>query len=424
MKAVYVPWLHFHQPLVWQNNKLVSNLQKMLLSKDSRESWDGKLIARAYKNPAKYIGQLRKEGYKPRIMLDFSGILLESLKNIGKKLNKIKIEGEKIGDIIKFYKKVFKKYPGSIEIAGTAYSHCYFPAIPEKDWVYQVEEWRSIFKKIFGSKQLEKVKGFWFPEMGIPGFEDKLAELIKTIKEVGYEWCILPLQAAEGYDALTLKERIRMTCQPHLIKVKDQSIPTIFRIPTYFIDQQSGFKAEELYKKILQATSFFGESKPAMIVPAGDGENGNFMMNEFFPKVFVPFFKSRINKNISSLTVSDFLFRYYSRNGEMVPKSEIKIKTIGASWVGTHRFWLEGARRLEMVNRINKLSDEFSAVVKHLKGKKLTQTMKKSFDEAKRAFLISETSCYVYWGTDFWFDQGERMIEFARKKIRNIYAHA
>jgi len=45
----------------------------------------------------------------------------------------------------------------------------------------------------------------------------------------------------------------------------------------------------------------------------------------------------------------------------------------------------------------------------------------KDYIEAKRAFLIAETSCYVYWGTDFWFDQGEKAIELARKKMQIIY---
>ena len=79
MKAVYVPWLHMHQPRVWHDGKLMSNLEKMLLSKDSKESWEAKLMARAYKNPAKYVLELGKSGFNPKIMLDFSGILLEDL---------------------------------------------------------------------------------------------------------------------------------------------------------------------------------------------------------------------------------------------------------------------------------------------------------------------------------------------------------
>jgi hypothetical protein len=80
MKAFWIPWLHMHQPLVFVDDKLESNLKKMLLSKDSKESWDAKLIARAYKNPETYVEKLAK--FDPKIVLDFSGILLESLNQL------------------------------------------------------------------------------------------------------------------------------------------------------------------------------------------------------------------------------------------------------------------------------------------------------------------------------------------------------
>jgi hypothetical protein len=31
--------------------------------------------------------------------------------------------------------------------------------------------------------------------------------------------------------------------------------------------------------------------------------------------------------------------------------------------------------------------------------------------------LLAETSCYVYWNNDFWFDQGKRMVEFAYQQM-------
>ena len=424
MIACYVPWLHMHQPLVWLNAKPISNLQKMLLSREHIERWDAKLIARAYKNPANYVKKLKRQGYNPKIMVDYSGILLESLKELSKKnsFTKIKVEERKVGNIIKPLKDVLNKYPDCIEFAGTAYSHCYFPATPEKDWAYQIEEWRKVFRKLFGKKSLERVKGFWLPEMGVPGFEDKLSRLIKTILEAGYEWIILPLQAVEGYEQLSLEKRIQTVCQPHLLKVRGQSIPVIFRTPSYFIDQQSGCDAEELYRKAGEAGRIFDKisNRPALIVPAGDGENGNVMMNEFFPKTFGPFFKNKIDNKISSMLVTEFLYKHYTRNGEITPKSEIKLKTLGASWIGSHGSWIEGTRRLEMTKKIEGLSKRFSERKKALGGRKLDRNLKNSLEQAKKALLIAETSCYVYWDIDFWFDQGEKAIFFAYKKLKGL----
>jgi hypothetical protein len=30
---------------------------------------------------------------------------------------------------------------------------------------------------------------------------------------------------------------------------------------------------------------------------------------------------------------------------------------------------------------------------------------------------LAETSCYIYWNSDFWFDQGEKMVEFAYQQM-------
>jgi hypothetical protein len=409
---VYVPWLHMHQPLVWVNGKLISNLYKMLISESQKVRWDAKLIARAYKNPAKYVKILSEGGFSPKIMLDYSGILLESLDELGKKgiFDEIEIEGEKVGDIIKTFKEVLRKFPEAIEFAGTAYSHCYFPVTPEQDWILQIEEWRETFKKIFGLNNLKRVKGFWLPEMGVPGYEDKLDKLIKVISEY-YEWCILPLQALEGYESLSYEKRIQLACKPHLLKTRNHSIPIIFSAPYYLIDQQAGCEAELLVKKLREAGKIFGKisDKPAFVVPASDGENGNVMMNEFFPKTFIPFFKSEY-ENISSLTVSEFLHSFYEKNGKIVPDDEIKVKSIGASWANHHRFWIEGTKRGELIKEVNEASKKFWEI-----KDKISQ---EDFEDLKKLLLIAETSCYLYWGVDYWFEQGRKIIKTFLEKLK------
>ena len=274
----------------------------------------------------------------------------------------------------------------------------------------QIEEWRNVFRKIFGRRNLERVKGFWLPEMGIPGSAEKLRRLIKIISEY-YEWVILPLQAVEGYEKLSYEQKIQLACQPHLLRVKDVSIPIIFRTPTYFIDQQAGCELNLLYSRLKEAGRIFEKvsNKPALIVPASDGENGNVMMNEFFPKTFVPFFKEVKDEDVFSLTVTQFLHTYYEKNDEIVVTGEVKLKEIGASWVGGHKFWLEGSKRLEMVKKIEKLSRKF------WERKKLLSI--DQFSEIKKMLLIAETSCYVYWGTDFWFKQGEKTIRFVNRML-------
>jgi len=402
MQTVFLPWLHMHQPLIWQGNRLVGNLQKMILSSDSRESWDGKLIARAYRNPADYLMKLKEEGYEPRIALDFSGILLESLEELSESgfFDKVVVEGKKVGNIVQAYKRLLSKYPQCIEFAGTAYAHAYFPAIPKEDYRLQVEAWKDAFASIFGKGLLKRVKGFWLPEMGVPRYEENLKELIRVLLEQGYEWVILPLQAVEGYERMSYAERIRTATKPWKISYGGMEIKVIFRVPTYFIDQQSGVSADDAYRKCLEASEL-SKGQPTLVVTASDGENGNVMMNEFFPKFYQEFFRKKIGNKLQSMLVTEFLESY----GERLETIELKV--LGASWVDGHAAWVEGSRREKINRMLQELSKKF-------------HSLPTADKETKKLFLVAETSCYNYWGTEFWFEQGERTIAAALERINKL----
>jgi hypothetical protein len=399
MKAFWVPWLHMHQPLVFIDDKLESNLKKMLLSKDSKESWDAKLIARAYKNPATYVEKLAK--FDPKVVLDFSGVLLESLNQLSGLLENVYVGEEKIGNIIEAYKIVLRNYPNAIEFAGSAYSHCYFPVTPERDWKWQIEEWRNVFSSIFGESNLKRVKGFWLPEMGVPSYGDKLARLIKILRDFGYEWLILPLFSVKDYHKLTHEQKISLIVKPHKLRVDNQEIVVFFSSPYYFIDQQAGASASYIYDQCIK-TFKFSKDKPALIITASDGENGNVMMNEFFPQTFTEFHTKVKDEKVSSILISDFLEEFYK--GEKL--DEVELSLLGASWVGGHERWIWGEKRTEIARKI----DEISKIVNE-------KVNEKNFKDILRLLLISETSCYVYWGTDYWFSQGEKVLNLLKDKI-------
>ncbi|MEM5793589.1 MAG: glycoside hydrolase [Candidatus Aenigmatarchaeota archaeon] len=417
MKAVYVPWLHMHQPLIWTNGKLIGNIEKMLESNDQKESWEARLMLRAYKNPAKYVEILRKEKLKPKIMLDFSGLLLENLEKIKSTLKDLEVHGEKIGDIIKLYKDVMNKYPDSIEFSGTAYSHCYFPVTPIEDWEFQIKEWRDVFEKLFGKKQLNKVKGFWLPEMGIPGGEKEISHLIRLLKDCGYEWLILPIEAVKDEKRMSFEERIIKTSQPHILKAENQSIKVILRVKYDFIDQQAGCDGNGVYEKSLLASKIFSEisDKPALVAPASDGENGNVMMNEFFPSTFEKFFREKIDDKVSSMTVTEFLNNYYQE-----VKSEIRLEEEGSSWIGSHKNWKEGDERIKINQRISELSDRFHELTNKIKSFQPDQKIINNYNEAKRFLLIAETSCYTYWGMEFWFNQAWETFKHLERMINDL----
>ena len=320
-------------------------------------------------------------------------------------MENVEVNGEVIGDIISLYKEAMDKYPEAIEFAGTAYSHCYFPAISEEDWQMQIEEWKEVFKELFGQKHLKRVKGFWLPEMGVPQ-KERLGKLIQVLKENGYEWMILPIEALKGEKQLGFEQRVMLTSQPHWIEADGEKFPIVFRVKYDFIDQQAGCDANGVYQKTLLAARIFSykSNKPALVVPASDGENGNVMMNEFFPNTFVPFFTSK-HKDVGSMTITEFLKKYYSLKNTIYPEGMVELSHEGSSWIGGHQNWLSGDKRLEMKKEVDELSKEFHKI-------------KKPTKEMKRALLLAETSCYVYWGIDYWFEQGKEMIKNAKKVLK------
>ena len=403
MKAVYLPWLHMHQPMVFSgDNEIEGNLDKMFSSSDSRDQWDARLMAMAYRNPAFWVRNLESEGKQPRVAVDFSGVLLENLEKTKEIYSQEEVNGDIIGDIIELWRQVLHEFPDSVEFSGTAYAHCYFPVTPEEDWAYQVDFWRKMFCSLFGLEPIKRVKGFWLPEMGVPAAEG-LSRLVKLLKSRGYEWLILPIEAVNAERTLTHEKHVETFCHAHVLRTEGGEITVIFRPKYNFIDQQAGCDANGVYNKCLEAARISeksGNKNPALIVPASDGENGNVMMNHFFSDTFIPFFREKQDSEVSSMTITQHLKEY-------PPEDEIELQTIGGSWLGTHSHWNSGDKRLEMKRKIEELSSRFHAA----RGKALRN------EEALKALLLAETSCYIYWNSSFWFDQGEKMIKFAYQKM-------
>jgi hypothetical protein len=384
------------------DNRIIGNLERMLSSDDSRDRWDGRLMARAYRNPAFWVRNLEGEGKHPRVAVDYSGILLENLDRMSELPSHEDVDGNAIGDIIGLWKQVLKEFPDSLEFSGTAYAHCYFPVTPEEDWESQVDFWRKTFCSLFGPESTKRVKGFWLPEMGVPAAE-KLSVLMRLLKSKGYQWLILPVEAVKA-KTLTYEKHVEIFCQPHILRADGEEMTVIFRPKYDFIDQQSGCDANGVYNKCMEAARISekaGRKCPALIVPASDGENGNVMLNHFFSDTFIPFFKEKSDEIVSSMTVTQYLREY-------PPDSEIELQGVGGSWQGDHSKWGSGDRRLKMKRKIEELSRRFHD----------EQTKTSRSEEALRAVLLAETSCYVYWNSDFWFDQGERMIDFAYRQMK------
>ena len=398
--AVFVPWLHFHQPPIWVEETLTGNLEKMLNGpENSEERWNAQWFAQAYKNPARYIEILQKEGHSPRIMVDYSGVLLEELNKLSTGLfNHIYVDGEAIGNVIELWRYILNEYPDSVEFAGTAYSHCYFPATPERDHEAQIMQWRKVFADLFGEKALTKVRGFWPPEMGMTGDPAEALRFIRLLKKCGYEWLILPRSAIEhpeNWSVPALENRVHWLTVEY--QGETEQILCVIRDTDMGIRQQSGQNVDGCINDIrYRGKELQSEKIPPLIVPTSDGENGNVMMFEYFRNSYAPLFRnSQSWQDIAFMNVSEYIDKYLPK----VATTEVRLKPTGGSWIGGHQSWNEGDRRQQVLAAIEQLS----------------QTYANKAEKDKMPMLLCETSCYVYWNSEFWFQQADRCIEWAKK---------
>lgn len=416
-QAVFVPWLHMHQPPIFvrrgEEMQLMGNLEKMLSGEaNSEESWNARWFARAYTNPARYVEQLAKEGDAPRIMVDYSGVLLEELARLSSNgtFADLDVGGEVVGDVIALFRRVLAKHPEAIEFAGTAYSHCYFPATPERDWELQIQQWRRVFANLFGEAALEGVRGFWLPEMGMLGEPERALRLLRLLKHYGYQWLILPASTLihpQGWPTPLLENRV------HRLVVETEGdredILCIVRDTDMGIRQQSGQNADGCLNDIRYRGQVFQAAdveNPPLIVPTSDGENGNVMMFEYFNNTFAPLFCNRQQwPDIAFMTVSEYLDHFPDVT------TEVRLNETGGSWIGGHDSWFEGGDRQQILEEIERLSQ-------------IHARLETSSEEAKQMLLLCETSCFVYWNSSFWFDQGKLMIERAKEAINRIAPQA
>ena len=98
------------------------------------------------------------------------------------------------------------------------------------------------------------------------------------------------------------------------------------------------------------------------------------------------------------MTLTEYLKKFY-HDDEM---DKIELKMIGASWVGGHERWIWGEKRRKMYEKIKNISKKV-----HESGNK----------KAMKLLLIAETSCYVYWGIDWWFSQGNKIIDKIKSMV-------
>jgi len=427
--------LHMHQPAIpaGAGGELISNLQHMMEHQDIGDNHNAPVFVQCYSRMSDIIRELCSQGKSPRIMLDYSGNLLWGLRQMGQ------------GDVIENLKRITcdKKYYHTTEWLGTTWSHAVATSTPVPDIKLHVMAWRHHFAAIFGMEASKRVKGFSPPEMHLPIHPDVCYAYIKALNECGYEWLMVQEHTIENPDG----SGIRKAHVPHKLVAKNslgETVAITALVKTQGSDNKLIGQMQPFYEaQGVGRQDIAGKSLPAFVCQIGDGENGGVMMNEFPPAYMKTY--NEIGGNVVALNGSEYL-EFLKKAGvakkDFIPVQPIsqhrlwqKIKDFGpgaadraidevkkedggfnldkGSWTNDKN-WVKGYE--DVMGPINSLSVAFHRKVD---GKNIDTTSAK-YRAALVYLLVSQTSCFRYWGSGAWTDYAKEICRCGMDAVKAL----
>src|SRR5262245_11338112 len=431
IQSAFAIALHMHQPLVLSDGDvrqalMIGNLQYMMERQHVHGNHDAPVYAACYTRMADFVRKLVDEGRNPRIMLDYSGELLFGFRQMGR------------GDILDNLKSVTldERYWPSVEWLGTLWGHAVVPSTPVPDVELQIRAWQHNFAAVFGWEALSRVRGFSAPEMHLPNHPDVCYSYVKTLRDSGYLWLLVQEHSVEELVGQGLRERYlprRLVARNS--HGEEASITAL--IKTQGSDTKLVGHMQPVHEaRSLRPRSMGGRSIPPLALQISDGENGGVIMNEF-PGHYQRTWHEVGTEGVVGLNGTEYLellamIGITEKEFEPIqPRHQAAVWTRIRSGLSPesvrlaideaarqdHRFGMEGGswtnnvswvRGYENVlDPIHQLSVQFH---ERLDGRSVDRKGH-AYRNALYHLLVSQTSCYRYWG------QG-RFTDMAREICR------
>jgi hypothetical protein len=182
VRSAFAIALHMHQPLIPAGGpdlttaQLVSNLKHMMDNPGIGDNHNAPVFLWCYRRMGEILPQLVEEGCAPRLMLEYSGVLLHGLRQMG---------AHETVDALRLITEI-PRYRQAVEWLGCPWGHAVAPSTPVQDYRLHVKAWQHHFAGIFGVEALSRVRGFSPAEMALPNHPDVAYEFVKTLTECGY----------------------------------------------------------------------------------------------------------------------------------------------------------------------------------------------------------------------------------------------
>jgi len=423
--------LHMHQPLIpaggydLQTADIISNLQHMMENQGIGDNHNAPVFHWCYKRIGEFIPQLIGEGKEPRVMLEYSGQLLYGLRKMG------------LHDVFDALKHITcdPNLWHTVEWLGCPWGHAVAPSTPVQDYRLHVKAWQSNFAAIFGIDALKRVRGFSPSEMALPNHPDTAYEFVKTLKECGFTWVLVQEHSVErpdnGHGPDQKYVPNRLVCK----NSKGEEASIIAIIKTQGSDTKLVAQMQPYYEaKSMSRATLAGKSIPQLVTQIADGENGGVMMNEF-PPMFNQVARESTGTDTPMMNATEYL-EHLEAMGitekdfpviqpihqkkiwdkmasagkkadlaqaiEELKKEDHRFHMDGGSWTNDLS-WVKGYQNV--LDPMNQLSAKFAQKVLN---SKISHDDHK-YRNALYHLLVSQTSCFRYWGQGTWTDYAREL---------------
>ena len=425
--------LHMQQPLIPAGGSdlhtadIISNLKHMWDNQTVGDNHNAPVFYWCYKRIGEFIPQLIGEGKQPRAMLEYTGCLFHGLRKMG---------SEDLFDALKNI-TCNPDYRHAAEWLGCPWSHAVAPSTPVQDYKLHVLAWQHHFAALFGMEALERVKGFSPSEMALPNQPDVAYEFVKTLKDCGFTWVIIQEHTVEQPNGHGIERRHlphRLVCR----NSKGETASIIAIIKTQGSDTKLVAQMQPWYEAAsLSRWELAGKQVPPLVTQIADGENGGVMMNEF-PGKFMEVSRNASHTDTPLMNGSEYLEHLFAMGiketdlPECQPLFQHKIwqkiqpgagpeklaAAIEECRKEDHRFHMDGGSWTSNISWVHGYDnvlgpmDKVSALFNDKVLSKGIPTSDPRFRKALYHLLITQTSCFRYWGQGVWTDYAR---EFCRR---------
>ena len=435
VRSAFAVALHMHQPMIpaggdeLRTAEAISNLQYMAEHLAVGDNHNSPVFRWCYKRLGEFVPALVKEGKRPRVMLDYSGCLLWGLQ---------KMEANDVLDSLRAI-TCDPKYHSHVEWLGTAWGHPVAPSTPVQDYRLHVRAWQQHFAGLFGLEALRRVRGFSPCEMALPNHPDVAYEFVKTLNDCGYRWVLVQEHTVERAED---GGPLRQPHVPHRLVARNSrgevaSITAL--VKTQGSDAKLIGQMQPYYEaKGLSRIGLAGRSIPPLVTQISDGENGGVMMNEF-PAKYLAVISECSGSSTPAVNGTEYLEYLQSigiRQEDLPPIQPRMQKRIWDRFHDgdgpeamealihklkqeDHRFSMEGGswtHNISWVRGYDHVLDAMEEASALFSQKVLQQNTPPSDPRYRNALyhlLLSQTSCYRYWGHGRWTDYGRELARRA-----------